>query len=710
LLDFKELISQEFLDYQVKGKDSKGYDVIKSLQGHKQNGSQKNEVVEWLTSIGCFEKKSIPECILRGSKAEVAAFLSRLFACDGCTSVKNGKDKSHSLSSVEIGYCSSSWDLIQGVRHLLLKFGIHCSIRDRKIMLDGKEHQSYSLSICMSESVCRFAEEIGIFGKEDALDKVSVVNQRNDMAFSDVAWDEVEAVEFAGELETIDLTVEGTNIIGGDIISHNSTMAACMSNYEMYKLIKRGDPSAYYGFPPETNISITNVAPTDDQAGVVFNMILGQAMNCPFLRDRSINQTQTYFNLRTDADMKSLAKRKRASITSLAGGCASNSLRGRNNITIILDEMAFFIDNNGRFSGGEVYRALTPSTATFEGDGKIICISSPRAKYGAFYDRFSQSVDEKDSTLMFQMYSAMCNPNVDSMHLKNERRRDRSGFMCEYGGEFSDTITAWIDDEPSFKACLSERVGRSRGDVGVPYFMGIDLGLKNDGTAVVIVHRDDETKKIFLDYAEVWYSASSDVWESESSIYSDCRHFAHRDVIQVSEVAKEIGRLCLWFPTKSGWFDQYNGYSLHEQLHNMGLNQFKMEQVTDVLNNKVYQLLKMLLMDKLIDMFNHPVLVSEMLMLEAERKARNKVQVRAPSRRGAHDDMSDAFARAVWECYQHYQTKSIDNITSLVGGGRSVTSRDVASSSLDAFRLQRMKAHGVNIRNISQNRRAKRSF
>ena len=49
--------------------------------------------------------------------------------------------------------------------------------------------------------------------------------------------------------------------------SGKSTIASCISNYEMYKLIKRGDPSDYYNFPPDTQVAILNVAPTDPISG-----------------------------------------------------------------------------------------------------------------------------------------------------------------------------------------------------------------------------------------------------------------------------------------------------------------------------------------------------------------------------------------------------------------------------------------------------------
>ena len=60
-----------------------------------------------------------------------------------------------------------------------------------------------------------------------------------------------------------------------------------------------------------------------------------------------------------------------------------------------------------------------------------------------------------------------------------------------------------------------------------------------------------------------------------------------------------------------------------------------MENFTDTLNSDVFQIVKRLYAEQLLVLFDHPVLIKEMLSLEAERKAKDKILVRAPVRRGA---------------------------------------------------------------------------
>ena len=536
---------------------------------------------------------------------------------------------------------------------------------------------------------------IPLENKAKTIEVPDVVNDKKLYDFSEQAF--LEWLYDEGRCNTKD--VVGKDFRELDLVlgrrAGKSTLAALISNYELYKLVKKGDPSAFYGFPPDTDISITNVAPTDEQAGVVYDMIFTQATRCPFLRDRTVNVTQTYFNLMTESDKARYAKKKQASLTCRAGGCSSNSLRGHNNIIVILDEMAFFIDNGGRFSGDEVYRALRPSTTTFRGDGKVICVSSPYAKYGMFYERYNQSFDEKEDTLMFQMYSSMVNPNIDSAILRQERRRNKVSFMCEYGGEFSDSITAWVEEPADLRSCVTNRPIPSTGVTGVTYYAGFDLGIKNDGAAIAIVHRDPKTKKIVLDHADVWYAKDSDVWETDRSIYKSCRKYAGLSLLQVSELARDIRDLCMQFPVKQGWFDQWNGYALQEQLHAMGLKQFYMKQVTDVFNSQIYQLSKSLYQDHLLDLFEHPILIKELLSLEAEKKSKNRIIVRAPNKLGSHDDISDAFVRAVWCAYENHKDRS-ENITSLVGGGNIIVGGKGAAQqqSMLGFQRKRSQQHG----------------
>lgn len=128
-----------------------------------------NPAVAVLLKHGVFGKlskhKTIPPSIFIGTKRVVSLFLSRLFGCDGWASVDKG-------GSPQVGYCSASEPLARGVQALLIKFGIYSVLYKKKARCGGKEFEAWQLLISCGEDLRRFASEIGMLGKEEALQAV----------------------------------------------------------------------------------------------------------------------------------------------------------------------------------------------------------------------------------------------------------------------------------------------------------------------------------------------------------------------------------------------------------------------------------------------------------------------------------------------------------------------------------------------------------
>jgi intein/homing endonuclease/phage terminase large subunit-like protein len=69
--------------------------------------------------------KFVPNFVLRGGRQTAAAFIAAYFACDGCN--KKSKSRRDACGS----FTSVSHQLLDGVRHLLIKIGINSRIRTR---------------------------------------------------------------------------------------------------------------------------------------------------------------------------------------------------------------------------------------------------------------------------------------------------------------------------------------------------------------------------------------------------------------------------------------------------------------------------------------------------------------------------------------------------------------------------------------------------
>ncbi len=134
---------------------------------------QHNAVTDWLKELGLWGKnaleKQIPKVVFTLTKEHISLFLNRLFACDGTAYIsREGQDKQFPV----IAYASSSKALISDVQHLLLRFGILSKVRTKNIKYKGGLKQSFELEITNSEDIVQFCQQIGIFGKEQAVQQV----------------------------------------------------------------------------------------------------------------------------------------------------------------------------------------------------------------------------------------------------------------------------------------------------------------------------------------------------------------------------------------------------------------------------------------------------------------------------------------------------------------------------------------------------------
>jgi replicative DNA helicase len=251
--------------------------------------NHKNSLVIWLEEIELWgktaEHKFIPDLVFKLKKSLIALFLNRLFATDGWATVLTSKQS-------QIGYASVSEKLVRQVQHLLLRFGIISSLKKRSVKYKDNRRPAWQLDITDAQSIELFIEEIGIFGKEQAIAKVKeALTQRRyqtnrdlipveiwqevtiakgdrywkdiaieagikgytnihvgkralsrkrlfqlafalnnlslqQLATSEVYWDEIVSIEYVGNKQVYDLTIPKThNFVANDICVHNTSFA-----------------------------------------------------------------------------------------------------------------------------------------------------------------------------------------------------------------------------------------------------------------------------------------------------------------------------------------------------------------------------------------------------------------------------------------------------------------------------------------------------
>ena len=433
---------------------------------------------------------------------------------------------------------------------------------------------------------------------------------------------------------------------------------AVLSAFEVYKLLKKHSPQSYYRMPPDQEIDISCIATDKKQATLLFHRISGHLERSDFFKRYRNKATNEYMQLSTEADIAQYGANQRPSIKIIASPCNASGLRGYNNIIAIMDEISYFFESetSSNQSDEAVYEAITPSVAKFnsptgEPQGRVICISSPGSQSGKFWDLYKRSFEEDcNDIIMIQAPTWEVDYTLSSKYLRAQWAQNPMSFEAEFGAKFSNRISAWIDNEQILRMNIIPGLRmRDFSLERLPYFIGIDIGLKEDGTAIAVCHvvkkeTPSGTKNfIELDWADVRYAKDEG-----------------KEFFQPDELGDWIAEVAKKFFIVKGTMDQYYGLSIVPKLHEKGLKQIQTIAATREFNSKIYQNLMSKMLDgtlripecearleegkKTVDI----PLVSELFRLQATQHSKYMISVEAPEVDGLHDDLSDAFARAVY--------------------------------------------------------------
>lgn len=100
------------------------------------------------------KEKKVPKFVYRLPKVQLARWIGLFYSSDG--DVPNSKGADVTLASK---------DLIYGIRHLLLRFGVYSTVKYKKAKCEGKEFDAWRLSI-RGRYLDRFLDEIPLYGSK----------------------------------------------------------------------------------------------------------------------------------------------------------------------------------------------------------------------------------------------------------------------------------------------------------------------------------------------------------------------------------------------------------------------------------------------------------------------------------------------------------------------------------------------------------------
>lgn len=507
--------------------------------------------------------------------------------------------------------------------------------------------------------------------------------------------------------------------------SGKSSLSAIFAAYEIYKLLRRGSPQAFYGLPPGSEIRVLCVANDKEQAGIVYGDMQSHVESVDYFKSSMANATQTFMKFRTENDKERFGSQGKATISATFKSSIAKGLRGRGVMCAILDEIAFFVDD-GRSSAEQVYKAIMPALAQFSPKdpkdkhvaigpthGRMIMISSPDAKEGFFYRSFQRAMSNdigSGDTLVIQAPTWEVNPTLDRSYYEKEYHKDPKTFMTEHGAQFSDRVRGWIDDARDLEEVITPTLTpKLSGLPREPHFAGIDLGLVNDGTCIALTKIVNG--KIELVYHEIWYAKRK--WkDSNPHLVSPLSSYA----LQLQDVSRiDMAEIAVWFKLLSQKFyiakgicDQWSGIVFEQELHKQGLRQFESRNFFAADSSLMYQTFKMFMFNRQLSLYDYPKhttedgsqagrrspLITELLELQAYSGGKNIITVEAPKAPGKHDDMSDALARSILLASEYISANPgiLDAKSSLINS----QSHERPISSYHQYHRMKSRLHGGN--------------
>lgn len=192
----------------------------------------KNKLKTRLEELGLLGKKAInkvlPDEYLSWDKETIMTCINRMFSGDGGAYIHpNGKNR----VATELMLCSTSYEMMEQVRLVLLKVGVNGRIDKFTRDWKGQESILYKLRIADSNSIENFFKNVGfIYGKEDkcqaVLDAVQNKAKRRKHGTKQFARITIKSIEYLNQQPTYDIGVDGLhNFIANGIVVHNTGFA-----------------------------------------------------------------------------------------------------------------------------------------------------------------------------------------------------------------------------------------------------------------------------------------------------------------------------------------------------------------------------------------------------------------------------------------------------------------------------------------------------
>jgi hypothetical protein len=221
------------------------------------------------------------------------------------------------------------------------------------------------------------------------------------------------------------------------------------------------------------------VAADREQAKILHRYIVG-ILSTPLLAGLVENQTADTIDIKGSVIVEVVTRSYR-------------TVRGRSVCAALLDELAFWRDDNSANPDTEVLNAIRASMATFGADAMVIAGSSPYSRSGVLWDAFKRFHGQDDqNNLVWQAPTRTMNPSVPQDFVDAEYERDPASADAEYGANFRSDIAEFVS-LAVIEACTPSGLFEIAPLPGVRYVAFVDpSGGSADSMTMAIAHREPD--------------------------------------------------------------------------------------------------------------------------------------------------------------------------------------------------------------------------
>ena len=345
-----------------------GYDARFVSKGNK-NPNLERPIKKFLHRFG-LDIKSTERCLtselMNLNHHQMSILINRLYAGDGWITHKQDKRRPKYIG-YEIGFGSPCFKLVKQLEYILqVQYGIRCWVQYSPF----NNNDFWKLRVTQKKSVIKFANEIGIKGKTDTEEYVTLLSQEHPYNTNQSQEKISKIAVFEEEKEVFDITTGTHDFLANGLMVHNCGMSTVFALYCLWRLLSK----------PSENIDVVS---------------LTQAKSFEFVKKfKTTIEIQPPFFMKEiieDNKQKMRFRHPNGSVSTITSESQTeNAGRSDSLSLLVLDELAFY--KSDRMVQSIVSAAIPTLTRT---SGMQVYISTPNGTVGAGSYYYNQVQEAK---------------------------------------------------------------------------------------------------------------------------------------------------------------------------------------------------------------------------------------------------------------------------------------------------------------------------